>query len=307
MDKISREIDSQEKITKIVQKRHEQISEIKLYFDWNNQQLYKGIARLGQNLEKFEKIYTKNEYQLKCENIISLTLSIGKIMDLNNSIKTILLSIKIFEEHKNYLNKNNKDKDNSKNFIHKFFDKKNFIPLSQNNFIKERIKQNLENKNESYKIMTKFYESLFGNDSNFFHDLDKYYNFKNIKDQKIVNGKENNNDKKEEINKNKIDKNILNNISFYDENKFYNRVKLCFKLDYPASVYTACDIFHMLYNKMMDNICYNPNFLSYIEELDEYIIEYFIKPCFNDLLKLSELIIKSEVEELNSNLQNFYK
>ena len=307
MDKISREIDSQEKITKIVQKRHEQISEIKLYFDWNNQQLYKGIARLGQNLEKFEKIYTKNEYQLKCENIISLTLSIGKIMDLNNSIKTILLSIKIFEEHKNYLNKNNKDKDNSKNFIHKFFDKKNFIPLSQNNFIKERIKQNLENKNESYKIMTKFYESLFGNDSNFFHDLDKYYNFKNIKDQKIVNGKENNNDKKEEINKNKIDKNILNNISFYDENKFYNRVKLSFKLDYPASVYTACDIFYMLYNKMMDNICYNPNFLSYIEELDEYIIEYFIKPCFNDLLKLSELIIKSEVEELNSNLQNFYK
>ena len=305
MEKIS-EFDSQEKITKIVQKRHEQISEIKLYYDWNNQQFYKGVARLGQNLEKFEKIFNRNEYHLKCENVISLTLSIGKIMDLNNSIKTILLSIKIFEEHKKYINKNNNN--NNKNFIHNFFSKKNSIPLSQNNFIKERLKQNLDIKNESYKIMTKFYESLFGNDSNFFNDLENFYNYdynSEIKNEKMINRKENNNsEKKEEGNKNKIDK---NNFPFSNENKFYNRVNFCFKLDYPASVYSACDIFYMLYNKMMDNICYNPNFLSYIEELDEYIISYFIKPCFDDLIKLSDLIIKNEVEELNFNLEQFYK
>ena len=305
MEKIS-EFDSQEKITKIVQKRHEQISEIKLYYDWNNQQSYKGVVRLGQNLEKFEKIFNRNEYQLKCENVISLTLSIGKIMDLNNSIKTILLSIKIFEEHKKYINKNNNN--NNKNFIHNFFSKKNSIPLSQNNFIKERLKQNLDIKNESYKIMTKFYESLFGNDSNFFNDLENFYNYdynSEIKNEKIINGKESNNsEKKEEGNKNKIDK---KKFPFSNENKFYNRVNFCFKLDYPASVYSACDIFYMLYNKMMDNICYNPNFLSYIEELDAYIISYFIKPCFDDLIKLSDLIIKNEVEELNFNLEQFYK
>jgi len=303
MDKISGQIEAQEKITKIVQKRHEQISEIKLNYDYNNQQFYKGISRLGQNLEKFEHIFTKDEYQLKCENIISLTLSIGKIMDLNNSIKTILLSIKIFEEHKNYINIKNIGNDNSQFFISNFFKKNNSIPLSQNNCIKERIKQNKDYKNESYKIMSKFYESLYGNDSTFFNDLNNYYN--NIQEKTISNNKSSNDNKKEEINKNKVNKNNLK--SFSNNNIFYNRAKICFELDYPATVYTACDIFYMLYNKMMDNICYNPNFLSYIQELDEYIINFFIKPCNNDLVKLSELIIKNEIEELNSNLEKFYK
>ena len=36
MDKIEEEIDVQEKIIKIVQTRHEQISEIKASFDWKN-------------------------------------------------------------------------------------------------------------------------------------------------------------------------------------------------------------------------------------------------------------------------------
>ena len=298
MDKELGEIETQEKITKIVQKRHEQLSEIKLYFDWNNQQPYKGIVHLGQNLEKFEKMFQKNEYHLKCENVISLTLSIGKIMDLNNSIKTILLSIKIFEEHKKYLNKKNNN-DNNINFIFTLFEKNNAIPLSQNDFIKERLKQNLEN-NDSYKIMSKFYESLFGNDSNFFNDLNNYFNYNSQKESFS-----NNNDKKDEINKNKIDKNIMNSFSYI--NIFYNRTKMNFKLDYPSTVYSACDIFYMLYNKMMDNICYNPNFLSYIEELDEYILNFFIKPCFFDLMKLSELIIKNEVTDLNLNLEKLYK
>ena len=302
MDKISGKIEAQEKIAKLVQKRHEQISEIKLYYDYNNQLFYKGIAHLGQNLEQFEKIFSKNEYQLKCENIISLTLSIGKIMDLNNSIKTLLLSIKIFEEHKNYINSKN-NIDNSKSFLSNLFKKNNSIPLTQNNFIKERIKLNKEYKNESYKIMSKFYESLYGNDSTFFNDLNNYFN--NFQEKSISNNRGNDNNKKEEFNKNKVNKNNIK--CFSHINIFYNRIKLCFESDYPSTVYTACDIFYMLYNKMMDNICYNPNFLSYIEELDEYIINFFIKPCNNDLIKLSELIIKNEVEELNSNLEKFYK
>lgn len=48
-------------------------------------------------------------------------------MDLNNSIKTILLSIKIFEEHKKYieyLHKGNNINDNKSDFISNFFQKK---------------------------------------------------------------------------------------------------------------------------------------------------------------------------------------
>ena len=293
------EFDIQEKISKIVQKRHLQLSEIKTYFDPQNTQPYKNIVQLGQNLNKIETIYSKEEYKRKCENIISITLSIGKIMDLNNSIKTILLSIKIFKEHKNYLIHSNKDE--KKTFITNMFERIDSIPLSQNNFIKERLTSDSD-KSVSFQKMKKFYESLYGNDSNFFNDLNDYYIFdmpQNSK-EKI---KENKDLENESSNKKLI--RIISN-SLVSSNKFYCRMPIHFELDYSSIIYSACDIFHILYNKMMDNICYNPNFLPYIEELDEYISFYFIKPCINDLEKLSELIIKNEMNELNSNLNKFY-
>jgi hypothetical protein len=293
------EFDVQEKISKIVQRRHIELSEIKKYFDINNIQPYKNIARIGQNLKLLEVIYSKEIYKQKCENIISITLSIGKIMDLNNSIKTILLSLKIFKEHKNYLQ--NLYMNDKKNFITDMFEKNNSIPLSQNNFIKERISTNSDN-DVSFKKMQKFYESLYGNDSNFFNDLNDYYTF-----DSLSNNKENENDKNEIENEDSNKKLIkLVSNSYANLNKFYSRMSLSIESDYPSIIYSACDVFHMLYNKMMDNICYNPNFLPYIKELDEYILYYFIKPCSNDLIKLSEVVIKKEISEFNSSLIKFY-
>ena len=292
------ELDAQEKISKIVQKRHTQISEIKMYYDKKNKQPYRNIVQLGMNLNKFEIIFTKEDYKKKCEDIISLTLSIGKIMDLNNSIKTILISIKIFKEHNNYINKSNyKEK---QTFITIMFDKNTSIPLSQNNFIKERIASN-NYKSDSFKKMQKFYESLYGNDANFFNDLNDYYIFDSISNKKE---KENNDIENEDSNK-KLIKIITNSFSF--SNKFYTRMNLFSESDYPSIIYSACDIFYILYNKMMDNICYNPNFLPYIEELDYYILNCFIKPCNDDLARLSELIIKIDINELNTNISKFYK
>ena len=219
-------------------------------------------------------------------------------MDLNNSIKTILISIKIFKEHKNYLTHlNNNDK---KTFITQIFEKINSIPLSQNNFIKERLLSK-EGQNDSFNKMKRFYESLYGNDSNFFNDLNDYYTFEQVpnKNEKIKE-----NDFEKEDSNNKLIRIISN--SLVNSNKFYSRVSINFESDYPSIIYSACDIFYMLYNKMMDNICYNPNFLPYIQELDEYILNYFINPCSNDLIKLSELIIKNEMNELNSGLEKFY-
>ena len=293
------EFDVQDKISKIVQKRHLELSEIKKYFDINNIQPYKNIARIGQNLKLLEVIYSKEIYKQKCENIISITLSIGKIMDLNNSIKTILLSLKIFKEHKNYLQ--NLYMNDKKNFITDMFEKNNSIPLLQNNFIKERISSNSDN-DVSFKKMQKFYESLYGNDSNFFNDLNDYYTF-----DSLSNNKENENDKNEIENEDSNKKLIkLVSNSYANLNKFYSRMSLSIESDYPSIIYSACDVFHMLYNKMMDNICYNPNFLPYIKELDEYILYYFIKPCSNDLIKLSEVVIKKEISEFNSSLIKFY-
>ena len=141
------------------------------------------------------------------------------------------------------------------------FDKNTSIPLSQNNFIKERISSN-NYKSDSFKKMQKFYESLYGNDANFFNDLNDYYIFDSISNKKE---KENNDIENEDSNK-KLIKIITNSFSF--SNKFYTRMNLFSESDYPSIIYSACDIFYILYNKMMDNICYNPNFLPYIEELD---------------------------------------
>ena len=293
------EFEIQAKISKIVQKRHQQISEMKTYYDKNNKEPYKNIVQIGPNLNILQTIYSKTDYKQKCENIISLTLSIGKIMDLNNSIKTILLSLKIFKEHKNYLQ--NLYMNDKKNFITDMFEKNNSIPLSQNNFIKERISSNSDN-DVSFKKMQKFYESLYGNDSNFFNDLNDYYTF-----DSLSNNKENENDKNEIENEDSNKKLIkLVSNSYANLNKFYSRMSLSIESDYPSIIYSACDVFHMLYNKMMDNICYNPNFLPYIKELDEYILYYFIKPCSNDLIKLSEVVIKKEISEFNSSLIKFY-
>ena len=147
MEQIQSQIEAQEKINKIVKLRQEQISELKLYFDWNNNKLYKDITRLGPNLQKFENLFTKFEYRLKCENIISLALSLGKIIDLNNSVKTILLALKVFEEHYNYTK--NKKKNDGKTFISKLLEKNSSVPISKNELIKERMKKN--EKTESFK------------------------------------------------------------------------------------------------------------------------------------------------------------
>ena len=122
MEQISEQIKVQDKISRLVKLRQEQISELKLYFDSNNAKYYKDIVKLGPNLSKFESMLTKYQLRVKCENIISLGLSLGKTIDLNNAVKTILLSIKIFEEHINYTK--NLKKKRRENFHYKAFWKK---------------------------------------------------------------------------------------------------------------------------------------------------------------------------------------
>ena len=295
MDQISEQIEAQEKISRLVKLRQEQISELKLYFDLSNHKFYKDITRFGPNLQKFENLFTKYEYRLRCENILSLSLSLGKIIDLNNSVKVILIALKIFEEHLNYL-RNNKNK-SGKTFISQLFEKNSSIPLSQNESIKERQKKMWDN-SESFKKMANFYDALFKNDTNSFADFNSYLTF-----QKDSKEKGNNNFKMDDFN-NKLDK--IMSSSYSHSNKFYSRMPISFELDYPSTVYSACDVFFMLYNKMMDKICYNSNIFSYIAELDKYISNYFISPCSNDLKKLSELIIQKELQEVNINLEKFY-
>ena len=133
MEQISEQIKVQEDIGRLVKYRQEQISELKLYYDNNNSKYYKDIVNFGQNLSKFENVFTKYQLRNRCENILSLALSLGKIIDLNNAVKTILIAIKIFEEHIMFA-KNAKKKE-GKTFITKLFEKNNSIPLTQNEML----------------------------------------------------------------------------------------------------------------------------------------------------------------------------
>ena len=295
MEQISEQIKVQDKISKLVKTRQEQISELKLYFDANNTKYYKEIVKLGNNLSKFETMLTKYQLRLRCENIISLALSLGKTIDLNNAVKTILISIKIFEEHINY--KNNIKKKEGKTFITKLFEKNNSIPLTQNELIKERVNI-FWDKSDSFKKMANFYDSLFKKDSNTFKDFNSYLTY-----QKDSKRKEDNGFKMEDFN-NKLDKVYSNSYSI--SNKFYNRMSISFELDYASTVNSACDIFFMIYNKMMDKICYVSNLLPYIYELDRYIVKEFIAPCANDLRQLAEYITEYEVRIVENELKKFF-
>ena len=295
MEQISEQIKVQDKISKLVKIRQEQISELKLYYDANNTKYYKDIVKFGNNLSKFETMLTKYQLRLRCENIISLALSLGKIIDLNNAVKTILISIKIFEEHVNY--KNNIKKKEGKTFITKLFEKNNSIPLTQNELIKERVNI-FWDKSDSFKKMASFYDSLFKKDSNSFKDFNSYLTY-----QKDSKRKEDNGFKMEDFN-NKLDKVYSNSYSV--SNKFYNRMSISFELDYASTVNSACDIFFMIYNKMMDKICYVSNLLPFIYELDRYIIKEFIGPCVSDLRQLAEYITECEVRTVENELKKFF-
>ena len=295
MEQISEQIKVQDKISRLVKLRQEQISELKLYFDSNNAKYYKDIVILGPNLSKFESMLTKYQLRVKCENIISLGLSLGKTIDLNNAVKTILLSIKIFEEHINYT-KNLKKKE-GKTFITKLFEKNNSIPLTQNELIKERVNISWD-KSDSFKKLAIFYDSLFKKDLNTFKDFNDYLIY-----QKDSKRKEENGFKIDEFS-NKLDKVYSN--SYSTSNKLYNRMTISFELDYASTVNSACDIFFMIYNKMMDKVCYISNLLPYIYELDRYIVYEFIIPCLLDLKKLAEYITDNEIKSVENELKKFF-
>ena len=295
MEQISEQIKVQDKISKLVRIRQEQISELKLYYDSNNTKYYKDIVKFGPNLSKFETMLKKYQLRLRCENMMSLGLSLGKTIDLNNAVKTILLSIKIFEEHTNYI-KNLKKKE-GKTFITKLFEKNNSIPLTQNELIKERVNITWD-KSDSFKKMASFYDALFKKDSNFFKDFNSYLTY-----QKDSKRKEANEFKMDDFN-NKLDKVYSN--SYSTSNKFYNRINISFELDYASTVNSTCDIFFMIYNKMMDKTCYVSNLLPYIYEFDRYVIREFIYPCLNDLKQLGEYIIENETKIVENELKKFF-
>ena len=305
--------EAQKKISHIVKTRQDQITELKNFFSPDCTKYYKDIAYLGNNLIYFDNIFSKSEYQFKCENILSLSISLGKVLDLNNSVKTLLIALKIFEEHFNYIR--SLSSKSEKNFISKMFEKTGCVSLSQNQFLKERMKNynntslnktlhqsNLSdfgnNYNENYEKIARFYQSLFKNDSTFFENFNKYLEYES--DLKKQSSGFSLDDFNIKLNK------VFNTNYSLNNYKFYNRSTITFKLDYSKLIRAACDIFFMIYNKMMDKVCYNPNFLEYIEKLDKCIAVRFIKPCAVDLQKLAEFVIQKEVTELTTHIDQIY-
>src|SRR5688500_18528168 len=103
----SKQFELQNKISSIVKERQTQISELKNFYDRKNKKLYKEMILVASNLSSLEELFNnKLEYRIRVENLFSLSLSLGKVLDLNNSIKTILISLKIFDEHEAYIKQN---------------------------------------------------------------------------------------------------------------------------------------------------------------------------------------------------------
>jgi hypothetical protein len=170
----SKQLDIHHKLSSIVKERQTQISELKKFYDRGNKKLYKEIVYVSGNLHQLEELFNnKMEYRIRIENLFSLAMTLGKIMDLNNSIKTILIALKVFEEHEGYLKHYHNT--TQKSFIYKIFEKVDSVPLVKNNFIKSKY---FSPQRANTNITTKdFYNSVYTNDGGFFKDFDKYLNF----------------------------------------------------------------------------------------------------------------------------------
>jgi hypothetical protein len=179
---IKAQVEVQNKLHSLVKERQLQLTELKNLFDYSNKKLYKDVILLADNLKTLEDVLGKSQYRFRVENFYSLSLSLGKILDLNNSIKTILLALKIFEEHENYqklyANYSPGMNQSSKSFIYKLFEKNDSVPLIKNDIVKNKFLQiKKESKDSNYNTIKEFYSALYRNDGNFWTDLNKYLNF----------------------------------------------------------------------------------------------------------------------------------
>ena len=94
---VNKLLEIQTLIINIVKDNQIQITDLKSYLDKDNPKFYKDIILINKS-EVLEEIYTKSEYRMKyyfnlnrVENFLSLADSLGKVIDLNNSIKTVLM------------------------------------------------------------------------------------------------------------------------------------------------------------------------------------------------------------------------
>lgn len=175
-DNLNKQIEIQNKISNLVRERQAQITDLKNYYDVNKKILYKDIILISPNLVYLEDVLSKSNYRLKAENMMSLSLSLGKVIDLNNSVKSVLLALKIFEEHETYVKNNAPSMNHNKSFIYKMFEKNETVPLIKNNFLKNKFLEGKKDEKETNNLK-EFYSSLYRQDGNFWTDFNKYLNF----------------------------------------------------------------------------------------------------------------------------------
>ena len=157
------ELDIQEKHLNIMKERQIQLSELKTYFNKKNQKRYKEIVTLDMNT--FNEIYSKAEMKHKIESLLSLIVSIGKSLEMSCSVKAILLSTKILEEHKKSLNV----KLVSRGFVYKLFEFNRTCNFEKDDILKST--NHLSPKKE-------FYDMIFQKNNNLnLKDFSTYLNF----------------------------------------------------------------------------------------------------------------------------------
>jgi hypothetical protein len=89
MEEANKQIETvQIKLIALSHEKQGNLSIIKSYSDKNNKIFYKDIVLLDMSLIS-EIFPSKIEYKLRLENLLSLSSSTSKILDLNNSIKSV--------------------------------------------------------------------------------------------------------------------------------------------------------------------------------------------------------------------------
>ena len=159
-----------------MRERQIQLSELKLFFNKQNNKRYKEIILL--DLDLYDELYSKVEQRSKCENLLSLIVSIGKVLEMNSSFKTVLLSLKIFEEHNKFI----QSKPQVKGFVYRLFEYNSSAPYIKNEIIKST--QHISPRKEFFSLLYK------DSEVNKASDFNSFLNFQTDKKQKPADAKE---------------------------------------------------------------------------------------------------------------------
>ena len=165
----------------VCNERQTQLSELKQLFNNSSQKMYKDMILMTSEVLSIH--LDASEIKFRQEAFMSIGLSIGKVINQNNSLKSLLLTLKVLEEHDVYYSK----KKQETTFIHQMLEKNSLLPIRHSMALRMHFVAD-ERKEKQFKLLSSFYGALYKENDNVIKSFEQYLRFqKDNKEAKKAN------------------------------------------------------------------------------------------------------------------------